>query len=105
MEADGRLVVRVATGALETADEALASAATVFRMCRRVVAVEVVKAVVRANPGADPSRVFAMPAAVELDAELATLAGATGEPGLRPRCDPRRVGAAARIGRRSVPDP
>ena len=40
-------------------------------------------AVARANPGADRSRVVAMLAVVELDAELATLAGATGEPGLR----------------------
>ena len=103
-EADGRLVVRVAPGALETEDEAPASSATVFRMCHRVVAVEVVKAVVRANPGADPSRVFAMPAVVELDAELATLAGATGEPGLR-ALDAIHVASALRLGRSSGREP
>ena len=63
----------------------------------RVAAVEVVKAVARANPDADPSRVFAMLAFVELDAELATLAGATGEPGLR-ALDAIHVASAQRLG-------
>ena len=66
-------------------------------MSSRVAAVEVVKAVARANPDADPSRVFAMLAFVELDAELATLAGATGEPGLR-ALDAIHVASALRLG-------
>lgn len=59
--------------------------------------VEVVKAVARANPDADPTRVFALLAFVELDAELAALAGATGEPGLR-ALDAIHVVSALRLG-------
>jgi len=63
----------------------------------RVAVVEVVKAVSRANPDADPTRVFALLAFVELDAELAAMAGATGEPGLR-ALDAIHVASALRLG-------
>ena len=63
----------------------------------RVAVVEVVKAVSRANPDADPTRILALLAFVELDAELATLAGATGEPGVR-ALDAIHVSSALRLG-------
>ena len=66
-------------------------------MSSRVAAVEVVKAVARANPDADPSRIVAMLAFVELDAEFGTLAGATGEPELR-ALDAIHVALALRLG-------
>lgn len=63
----------------------------------RVAVVEVVKAVSRANPDADPTRVLALLAFIELDAELAALAGATGEAGLR-ALDAIHVASALRLG-------
>jgi predicted nucleic acid-binding protein len=49
----------------------------------RVAMVEVTKAVSRANPDADPGPVFALIAFLELDADLAHVAGATGGMALR----------------------
>ena len=63
----------------------------------RVAVVEVVKAVSRANPDADPTRVFALLAFVELDAELTAQVGATGESGLR-ALDAIHVASALRLG-------
>jgi len=59
--------------------------------------VAVVKAVSRANPDADPSRVLALLAFTELDADLTALAGATGGPGLR-ALDAIHVASALRLG-------
>jgi uncharacterized protein len=64
----------------------------------RVAIVEVAKAVARANPEADPDPVFAMLAFVELDADLAEIAGATGGTGLR-ALDAIHVASALRLGR------
>jgi len=63
----------------------------------RVAVVEVVKAVSRANPDADPSGVLALLAFIEFDAELAAMAGATGEPELR-AFDAIHVASALRLG-------
>lgn len=63
----------------------------------RVAIVEVVKAVARANPDADPQAVFAMLSFVELDADLARIAGATGGTGPR-ALDAIHVASALRLG-------
>jgi len=63
----------------------------------RVAVVEVAKAVARANPDADPQPVFALLAFVELDADLAYVAGATGGTGLR-ALDAIHVASALRLG-------
>ena len=63
----------------------------------RVAVVEVTKAVARANPEADPLPVFALLAFVELDADLAHIAGATGGTGLR-ALDAIHVASALRLG-------
>ena len=63
----------------------------------RVAVVEVVKAVARANPHADPQPMFALLAFVELDADLARIAAATGGPGLR-ALDAIHVASALRLG-------
>jgi predicted nucleic acid-binding protein len=60
--------------------------------------VEVAKAVARANPDADPSPVLSLLAFVELDADLAQIAGATGGTGLR-ALDGIHVASALRLGR------
>ena len=62
----------------------------------RVVVVEVTKAVARADPGADPWGVLSRLAFVELDADLARLAGATGGPALR-ALDAVHVASALRL--------
>jgi predicted nucleic acid-binding protein len=49
----------------------------------RVAVIEVAKAVARANPVADPQPIFALLGFVELDADLAWIAAATGGAGLR----------------------
>ena len=49
----------------------------------RVAMVEVTKAAARANPKADPGPVFALLAFLELDADLAHVAGGTGGATLR----------------------
>ncbi len=59
--------------------------------------VEVVKAVARANPDADPQPVFALLAFVELDADLAQVAGTTGGRSLR-ALDSIHVASALRLG-------
>lgn len=56
-----------------------------------------VKAVARANPEADPQQVFALLSFVELDADLARIAGATGGSGLR-ALDAIHVASALRLG-------
>lgn len=58
---------------------------------------EVVKAVARANPDADPQPIFALLAFVELDADLARVAAATGGTGLR-ALDAIHVASAMRLG-------
>jgi len=63
----------------------------------RVAVVEVVKAVSRANPDADPTGVLALLAFIEFDAELAAMAGATGAPELR-ALDAIHVASALRLG-------
>lgn len=63
----------------------------------RVAVVEVAKAVARANPDADPQPVFALLAFVELDADLARVAGVTGGTGLR-ALDAIHVVSALRLG-------
>jgi len=63
----------------------------------RVAVVEVAKAVARANPDADPQPVFALLAFVELDADLASVAGATGGTSLR-ALDAIHVASALRLG-------
>ena len=62
----------------------------------RVAVVEVTKAVARADPGADPWGVLSRLAFVELDADLARLAGATGGPALR-ALDAVHVASALRL--------
>ena len=62
----------------------------------RVAVVEVTKAVARADPGADPWDVLSLLAFVELDADLARLAGATGGPALR-ALDAVHVASALRL--------
>lgn len=49
----------------------------------RVAVVEVTKAVARCDPDAEPSAFLSRVTFVELDADLAMAAGATGGPGLR----------------------
>lgn len=63
----------------------------------RIAVVEVTKAVARANPRADPQPVLSRFTFVELDPELARLAGATGEPGLR-ALDAIHIASAVRLG-------
>ncbi len=63
----------------------------------RVSVVEVGKAVGRARPDGDASRMLAMLAFVELDAELAALAAAAGGPSLR-ALDAIHVASALRLG-------
>lgn len=63
----------------------------------RIAVVEVLKAVARANPTADAQPVLARLSFVELDAELARLAGATGGPALR-ALDAIHVASALRLG-------
>jgi predicted nucleic acid-binding protein len=62
----------------------------------RVAVVEVTKAVARADPGADAWGVLSRMAFVELDADLARLAGATGGPSLR-ALDAVHVASALRL--------
>jgi len=62
----------------------------------RVAVVEVTKAVARADPGADAWGVLSRLAFVELDADLARLAGATGAPSLR-ALDAVHVASALRL--------
>jgi len=62
----------------------------------RVAVVEVTKAVARADPGADVWGVLSRMAFVELDADLARLAGATGGPSLR-ALDAVHVASALRL--------
>lgn len=63
----------------------------------RVAVVEVLKAVARSNPAADPQAIFGLLSFVELDADLARIAGLTGEPGLR-ALDALHVASALRLG-------
>jgi uncharacterized protein len=63
----------------------------------RVAVVEVVKAVARANPGADPQPMFTLLSFVELDADLARIAGTTGGANLR-ALDAIHVASALRLG-------
>jgi len=63
----------------------------------RVAVVEVAKAVARANPDADPQAAFALLSFVELDADLARIAGATGGARLR-SLDAIHVASAVRLG-------
>lgn len=58
---------------------------------------EVSKAAARANPDANPEPILARIAFVELDADLARIAGATGGPGLR-TLDAIHVASAVRLG-------
>jgi predicted nucleic acid-binding protein len=62
----------------------------------RVAVVEVTKAVARADPGADAWGVLSRMAFVEIDADLARLAGATGGPSLR-ALDAVHVASALRL--------
>ena len=59
--------------------------------------IEVAKAVARANPDADPQAVLALLTFVELDAELARAAAATGGAGLR-ALDAVHIASALRLG-------
>jgi predicted nucleic acid-binding protein len=63
----------------------------------RIAVVEVVKAIARANPEANSAEILSRLAFVELDAELALQAGATGESGLR-ALDAIHVASALRLG-------
>ena len=63
----------------------------------RVAVVEVAKAVARANPAADVQPILARLAFVELEAELARIAGGTGDPSLR-ALDAIHVASAVRLG-------
>ena len=64
----------------------------------RLAVVEVTKAVGRANPTADPQPILNRLAFVELDSDLARLAGTTGGFGLR-ALDAIHVASALRLGR------
>lgn len=64
----------------------------------RIAIVEVTKAVARANPKADPQRMFARIAFVELDRDLASIASKTGDPSLR-ALDAIHLASALRLGR------
>lgn len=66
-------------------------------MSSRVAVVEVTKAVARANPTADAQPVLARLALVELDAELALIAAATGTAMLR-SLDAIHLASAQRLG-------
>lgn len=63
----------------------------------RIAVVEVRKAVSRVNPSADPGPILRRLAFVELDPELAELAGALGGPGLR-SLDAIHLASALRLG-------
>ncbi len=63
----------------------------------RVAVIEVTKAVARANPAADPGPMFARLSYVELDADLALVAGITGGAALR-ALDAVHVASALRLG-------
>lgn len=63
----------------------------------RVVVIEVMKAVARANPVVDQHAVFAQFSFVELDPDLAVIAGGTGGPALR-SLDAIHVASALRAG-------
>jgi predicted nucleic acid-binding protein len=63
----------------------------------RVSVVEVTKAVGRVNRDADPRQLFALLSFVELDRDLASMAGGTGRPGLR-SLDAIHVASALRLG-------
>jgi predicted nucleic acid-binding protein len=63
----------------------------------RVAVVEVTKAVARSNPTADPQPILARLAFVELDAELARVAAATGSAMLR-ALDAIHLASAQRLG-------
>lgn len=52
-------------------------------MSSRLAVVEVAKAIARVSPATDPGPIFAHISFVELDPDLALLAGNTGDPGLR----------------------
>ena len=62
----------------------------------RVAVVEVTKAVGRVDPGADAGGVLSRMAFIEIDADLARLAGATGGPSLR-ALDAVHVASALRL--------
>ena len=62
----------------------------------RLAVVEVTKAVARADPDADPWAVLSRLAFVEIDADLARLAGGTGGPSLR-AIDAVHVASALRL--------
>ena len=66
-------------------------------MTSRVAVVEVSKAVARSNPTADPSKIHSLVTLLELDADIATLAGTTGGAGLR-ALDAIHVATALLIG-------
>lgn len=63
----------------------------------RVAVVEVAKAVARVDPGADPHGIFARLALVELDADIANTAAATGGTRLR-SIDAIHLASALRLG-------
>lgn len=63
----------------------------------RVASVEVTKAVKRRDPHADPTAVFGRLSWIELDAETAAVASATGEPQLR-ALDAIHIASALRVG-------
>ncbi|MDQ3937413.1 MAG: PIN domain-containing protein [Chloroflexota bacterium] len=63
----------------------------------RVAVVEVAKAVARVDPEADPYATFARLAFLELDAEVATMAAATGGTVLR-ALDAIHIASALRLG-------
>ncbi len=63
----------------------------------RIAVVEVGKAVARSSPGADPRTTLSKLGFVELDADLAQIAGATGGPALR-ALDAIHVASALRLG-------
>jgi uncharacterized protein len=63
----------------------------------RVAVVEVGKAVARANPAADPQPMLSRIAFIELDADLARVAGAAGKPDLR-SLDAIHLASALRLG-------
>lgn len=62
----------------------------------RVAVVEVTKAVSRGNPGADPQPVLSRFLFIDLDPDLARIAGATGGVGLR-ALDAIHVASALRV--------
>lgn len=66
-------------------------------MSSRIAVVEVGKAVARANPAAEPQPMLSLIAFIELDAELARVAAATGTPQLR-ALDAIHIASALRLG-------